>query len=200
MTSKWPLPLPWVQYRHYLPPSLPQPIFIYPFRSLSYFKSPRFLWPEKVKVWMVNISNVFLQLFTLWLHCTIPCLVFSSGNGVMLKRCGYVLFRKTFFCSLQINVYIKYALKILDLVYVSLLHSFFLSLSHSLSLSLFCSPYPIISPIISPLSPPFFTFWYEHITIFTQQCYMCPYTPGMDIVASVLMVTSETVMSEKLAS
>ena len=80
------------------------------------------------------------------------CLVFSSGNGVVLKRCGYVWFRKTFICSLQINVYIKYALKILDLVYVSLLHSFF-SLSHSHSLSLFCSPYPIISPIMSPLSP-----------------------------------------------
>ena len=50
--------------------------------------------------------------------------------------------------------------------------SFILSLFHPL----FCTPYPIISPIISSLSPPFSTYQYEHITIFTQQYYMCPYT------------------------
>jgi hypothetical protein len=82
------------------------------------------------------------------------CLVFSSGNAVVQKRCGYILFRKTFLCSLEINEYIIiYALVYIYLSSFCTSPSFSLSFTHSLTL--FCSPYhPIISPIISSLSPP----------------------------------------------
>jgi hypothetical protein len=82
------------------------------------------------------------------------CLVFSSGNGVVQKRCGYILFRKTFLCSLEINEYIIiYALVYIYiyLVFVPLLHS--LSLSHSLTHSFLLSLSHYLSYYLLSLSP-----------------------------------------------
>ena len=101
------------------------------------------------------------------------CLVFSTGNGVVQKRCGYILFRKTFLCSLEINEYIIiYALVYIYIYLSSFCTSPSFSLIHSLTHSFLLSLSHYRSYYLLSLSPIFYIPIRAHYNIYTTMLHV----------------------------